>query len=84
VKAKIIRIGNSRGVRISKALLEQAHLENEVEVTVQGNRLIITSATAPRVGWAEAFRAMTATGDDALLDADSLSRSEWDDREWTW
>jgi antitoxin MazE len=84
VKSKIIRIGNSRGVRISKALLEQARLESEVEITVQGNRLIITSVTAPRVGWEEAFRAMAASGDDGLLDPDVFQESDWDVREWSW
>jgi uncharacterized protein (DUF433 family)/antitoxin component of MazEF toxin-antitoxin module len=46
--AKIVRIGNSRGVRIPHALLEQAGLENEVELSVQGNRLVIQPARPER------------------------------------
>ena len=44
VHSKLVRIGNSRGVRIPRALLEQAGLENEVELSVQGNRLVIQPA----------------------------------------
>ncbi len=43
-RSKIIKIGNSRGVRIPRQVIEQAHLQDEVEMTVQGDRLIIRSA----------------------------------------
>jgi antitoxin MazE len=68
VKARIVRIGNSRGIRIPKKLIEQAGLTEEVEIVAQGNALVISPATRPRAGWDEAFRAMATRGDDQLLD----------------
>lgn len=44
IHSKIVRIGNSRGVRIPRGLLEQAGLENDVEMSVHGNRLVIEPA----------------------------------------
>ena len=85
VKARIIRIGNSQGVRIPKVLLEQAGLPGEVELEAQENQLVIRPvATPPRQGWEEQFREMAARGDDKLLDAEMVSGSQWDESEWTW
>ncbi|MCL4432266.1 MAG: AbrB/MazE/SpoVT family DNA-binding domain-containing protein [Epsilonproteobacteria bacterium] len=70
----LIKIGNSQGVRIPKAIIKQAHLENvslEFEVTAQG-LLLKPTQKKPREGWTEAFKQMANTGDDALLIDDSL------------
>lgn len=78
----LIKIGNSQGVRIPKAIIKQAHLENvslEFEVTAQG-LLLKPVAKKPREGWAEAFQEMAACGDDALLIDDGL---DLDFDEWT-
>lgn len=82
MKARIVRVGNSRGIRIPKPLLEQAGLDDDVELHAEPGRIVIESATRPRAGWAEAARAMVARGDDALLDAATLTR--FDDEEWEW
>ena len=84
MKARIVRIGNSRGTRIPKPLIEQTGLSDEVTIEAEGNRLVICAARRPRAGWAEAFQAMAAAGDDRLLHADALRASEWDEREWRW
>jgi antitoxin MazE len=84
MKARIVRIGNSKGVRIPKPLIEQTGLSDEVTIEAEGNRLVIRAARRPRAGWAEAFRAMGAAGDDHLLDGDRMTLSEWDQREWQW
>ncbi|HET9982449.1 MAG TPA: AbrB/MazE/SpoVT family DNA-binding domain-containing protein [Longimicrobiales bacterium] len=84
MKTRIIRIGNSQGIRIPKPLLEQSGLGDEVELEVQPNQIIIRSASHPRRGWAEAFQAMAAQGEDVLLDADAPGGSEWDAEEWEW
>jgi antitoxin MazE len=84
MKTRIIRIGNSQGIRIPKPLLEQSGLGEEVELEVQPNQIVIRSASRPRRGWAEAFQAMAARGDDALLDPDAPSGSDWDEEEWEW
>jgi antitoxin MazE len=83
VKARVIRIGNSRGVRLPKTLLAQSGIEDEVELEVQGESIIIRPVQSPRAGWDAAFAVMAATGDDALLDAE-LPASDWDKEEWTW
>jgi antitoxin MazE len=83
VKTRIVRIGNSRGVRLPKPLLDQTGLPDEVEVEAQGNQLVIRPARAPRAGWAEAFASMAAEGDDRLLDGD-LAPPSFDREHWTW
>jgi len=70
MKTRIVRISNSRGVRLPKPLLDQTGLSDEVEVEVHGNHLIIRPVRAPRAGWAEACAVMAAAGDDQLLDPD--------------
>jgi antitoxin MazE len=84
VKARIVRIGNSQGVRIPKPLLQQTGLGTDVELEVNGDRIIIRPAERPRQGWEAAFRTMAEAGDDALLDGDSGILSAWDEEEWEW
>lgn len=80
--AHIIRIGNSRGVRIPKVWLEQLDLGEEVEMRVQADQLVIRSARRPREGWEEQFCVMRDRGDDQLIEG--FPASTWDDREWEW
>jgi antitoxin MazE len=82
VHSKIVQIGNSRGVRIPRTLLEQAGLTDEIEMVVEDGKLIIHSTSQTRQGWAEAFASMAEQGDDRLLD--EISSTQWDDEEWTW
>ncbi len=84
MKASVIRIGNSRGVRIPKVLLEQCRLGDTVELEVDKGHLTIRSAQQARSGWDEAFQKMAEQGDDALLDRDSLAPTRWDETEWEW
>ena len=84
MKARVVRIGNSRGIRIPKAVIEQCHLHGAVDLEVQQGQLVIRSRSRPRAGWDEAFRQMHRQGDDQLLDRESTSASTWDRKEWTW
>jgi antitoxin MazE len=84
MKSRIVRIGNSRGIRIPKPLIEQTGITEEVVISVKGNTLIISPANPPRAGWAEAFARMAAAGDDRLLDAPAPQTSRWDEEEWEW
>lgn len=85
IKTRLIRIGNSRGVRIPKVLLDQVALGPEVVLTAERHRLVISRATRPRQAWGEQFRRMAEQGDDRLLDAEALPRlSQWDADEWEW
>jgi antitoxin MazE len=54
MRTRIIRIGNSRGIRLAKPLLEQAGISDEVDIRVEPGAVIITAAVSPRAGWAEA------------------------------
>jgi antitoxin MazE len=72
MRTKIIKIGNSRGIRIPKVLLELTRIGDEVELEAQKDRIIIRPVSYPRQGWDEAFRAMAERGDDRLLDDDLI------------
>jgi antitoxin MazE len=83
MKARIVRIGNWRGIRLPKAVLDRARLTDEVDIEATPNQIIIRSARAPREGWDEAFRLMAERRDDALMD-DATARSVFDESEWEW
>lgn len=82
MKTKIVRIGNSRGVRIPKPLLEQAGLADEVELRVVESGLIIASVGTPRAGWAEAAEQLEARGEGGLMD--EAVPTEFDESDWVW
>ena len=84
MKTRIIKIGNSQGIRIPKVLLEQSGLGEEVDLQVQDEQIIIRPAQRPRQGWEEAFRSMAKHGDDQLLDSDLTGQTRWDKDEWQW
>lgn len=79
MKSRLVRIGNSRGVRLAKPLLEQAGLEDEIELRVEPGAIIITAAVSPRAGWAAAAAKYGSAG---LLDAPSATT--FDDEGWEW
>ena len=82
MKTKIVRIGNSRGVRIPKPLLEEAGLEDEVELRVVDSSIVIESVRAPRRDWESAAAELHARGEDRLLDEPVLTA--FDETEWVW
>lgn len=84
MKSRIVKIGNSRGVRIPKPLIEETGLGEEVEIQVEGNRLIIAPAGRPRADWAASFRKMARMEDDTLIDGDVQVRTAWEEDEWEW
>jgi antitoxin MazE len=83
-RSRIVKIGNSQGVRIPKPLLEQAGLHGEVELEVQEGKLVIRNVRHPRDGWAEQFKEMGLRGDERLPDWDSVGASHFDENEWEW
>jgi antitoxin MazE len=69
MNARLIPIGNSRGVRLPKTIIDQAGLTDELEILVTDGAVIIRAARRPRAGWADGAKACHANGDDgALLD----------------
>ncbi len=81
-KTRIVRIGNSRGIRVPKSLLQEAQLPEEVELHAEPGRLVVRAAHGPRDGWAAAAQAMRARGDDGLLD--DPTATSFDVEDWTW
>ena len=82
MKTRLVRIGNSRGVRLPKAIIVEAGLTDEVELSVQDGAILISRSTPLRRGWAEAARQMRQRDEDRLLD-NPVSAS-FDDKEWEW
>jgi antitoxin MazE len=82
MKSRLVRIGNSRGVRLPKAIIAQAGLTDEVELGVRDGAIIIARATAARSGWADAARQMRQRGDDLLLDPPVPTL--FDEKAWEW
>ena len=82
MKAKLVKVGNSRGIRIPKPICEQCGLEGEIEMDVRDGEIVIRPAHRPRHGWDEAFATMAGRGDDRPLVAESST--EWDAEEWEW
>lgn len=83
VKTKVVRIGNSRGIRIPKVILDQYHIIDEVELETKEDCVIIKSSHIAREGWDQAFKKMRENQEDTLLIDDGLS-NEFDEEEWEW
>ena len=77
-----MRIGNSRGIRIPKPLLEQVGLKDTVELRAEEGRLIIRPGRALREGWEEAFAA-NPDRDDDLAEFGEIT-NQFDREEWKW
>ncbi len=84
MKTRIVKIGNSQGIRIPKPLIAQTGLGEEVDILVEENRLIIAPVGRPRAGWSAAFKAMARRGDDKLLDGDIHLPTVWEETQWKW
>jgi antitoxin MazE len=69
-KAKLVAIGNSRGVRLPKELIAQAGLEDDIELTVRDGEIILANRRHPRQGWAKSFEEAATQGELELTDED--------------
>ncbi|MGP8091963.1 MAG: AbrB/MazE/SpoVT family DNA-binding domain-containing protein [Candidatus Sulfotelmatobacter sp.] len=85
MKTELVRIGNSRGVRIPKPFIEQCGLGETVDLRVANDCLIISPERQPRQGWDEAFRMSgQAANDELLLEGEIVEPNEFDHKEWRW
>ena len=84
MKARIIKIGNSQGIRDPKVLLEQSGLGRRSSSKSEIPMIVIHPAGGPRQGWDEAFHAMAEQGDDQPLDGGVTGQTDWDKNEWQW
>jgi antitoxin MazE len=84
MKVALVRIGNSRGIRIPKPVIRQCGFSDMVEMTVEDNRVVIAPHVRARQGWGEAFRDAGGgfEGDESLLAG--AGRNEFDRDEWWW
>ena len=78
MKTRLVSMGNSRGVRLPKPLIEQVGLGDEVDLRVEAGAIVIAPLHAPRAGWANAAAQLA----DELLDGDVPTR--FDETEWRW
>jgi len=81
MRARVIKIGNSQGLRIPKPILEQTGIMEDVEIEVEKNQIIIRPVKNAREGWNAAFKTMGEKGDDEAIISDGISHS-WDNEEW--
>jgi antitoxin MazE len=82
MKTKIIRIGNSKGIRLPKPVLEQVGLAGEVDLEIRNGELIISPSVRIRDGWASAAIALAERGEDELLDP--WVPTDFDVEDWKW
>ena len=83
MKVELVRIGNSRGIRIPKPLIEQCGFGDTVDLRVERDCLVIAPDRPPRRGWEEAFQAAGPTTEDQPL-LNALPPNEFDREEWQW
>jgi antitoxin MazE len=83
MRIELVRIGNSRGVRIPKTVIEQCGFGKTVELRVENDCLIISPERRPRQGWEKAFQAAGPSVDDQLL-LKGRESNKFDHKEWKW
>jgi antitoxin MazE len=83
-RARLVKIGKSRGICLPRPFLDQVELDEEVELEVQDGQIIIRPVPRPRRGWEKQFDGMTARGEDRLLDSKAFSLTDWDEEKWVW
>jgi antitoxin MazE len=84
MRARVVKIGNSQGIRIPKTLLDQTGILDDVELEVEKNQIVIRPLSNPRRDWENAFKAMADRGDDVLMNGDEHLSHSWDDEQWQW
>ena len=67
MEVSIVQIGNSKGIRFSKTIIEKYNLRDKVDLILEKGHIVIKPLTNPRKGWEEAFKEMSDQGDDRLL-----------------
>jgi len=67
MEVSVIKIGNSKGIRLSKTLLDKYNIQDTVEVILEKGQIVIKPLSRPRKGWEKAFKKMADNGDDRLL-----------------
>ncbi|MAN27964.1 MULTISPECIES: AbrB/MazE/SpoVT family DNA-binding domain-containing protein [Mesonia] len=80
MEASIIKIGNSKGLRLSKTILEKYHIKDKVELILEKGQIILRPIHSPRKNWEDKFKKMAENNDDELLVNDVFGDENFD--EW--
>jgi antitoxin MazE len=80
MEVSVVKIGNSKGIRLSKTLLEKYKITDSVDLILEDNQIVLKPISTPRKGWDKAFKTMAHQGDDHLL-MDDIFEDE-DLEEW--
>lgn len=82
MKSQIIQIGNSQGVRLPKALLEESGISGEIDLVLHEEGILIRGVQRKRDGWADELKAMLDKEEDEISDAVALT--DFDVKQWQW
>lgn len=82
MRTRLVRIGNSRGIRLPKPLITQVGLTEEVELHIRDGAIVIERVSTPRTGWAQAAKDMHEKGEDRPVTSPTQTR--FDEEEWEW
>jgi antitoxin MazE len=84
MRIDVIQIGNSKGIRLPKSVLENCHIKDAVDLKIENESIILRSLqTAPRANWENAFQKMAEANDEQLLDHIEQITT-WNESEWQW
>ncbi|MCK5822682.1 MAG: AbrB/MazE/SpoVT family DNA-binding domain-containing protein [Bacteroidales bacterium] len=67
MELSVIKIGNSKGFRLSKTLIEKYNIKDKIELILEKGYMILKPISKPRKDWEQAFKEMNKNGDDQLL-----------------
>jgi antitoxin MazE len=81
METAIIQIGNSKGLRLSKTILEKYNIKDKVEMILEKGRIILKPIDSPRKNWGKAFEEMSKNNDDTLLFNDVFEDENFE--EWS-
>jgi antitoxin MazE len=81
ISGRVVKIGNSQGIRIPKLLLEQSGIQEKVNIEARNGQIFISAAASPRSDWGKAFAVMAQ---EELLQLDEVTGTAWDEEEWEW
>lgn len=80
MEVSVVQIGNSKGIRFSKTIIEKYNIKDKVDLILEKGQIIIKPLSKPRKGWDKAFKEMSDNKDDSLLFSDIFedeNLNEW-------
>lgn len=78
MKVSVIQVGNSKGIRLSKTLLDKYQITDKVELILENDCIVLKPVSEPRKNWGDAFAAMHRNGEDKLLIDSVFEEENWD------